>query len=250
MPLFSIQGKIDAEGRFPLNAADGRHLRKALRLKLGETFAVLLPDGRRGEARLEGRGPQSYGRLLSVGPAASETRLPLWLGIGIIRWERLEWLVEKAVELGVERLSPLQLVRGRLAKDVNISINKIKRLNKIAQETLKQCERIASTRIDPPMSLADFLRKVGEAEAPAWQKLLLQERLAEPWLGKGLRSEAERFVVLVGPEGGFQGQEREAALAAGFAEASLGPSILRSETAAIYCAAALDFHLRHSRSQA
>ncbi len=249
MPVFPIAGPIDSEGHFALSEGDLRHLRKVLRLKPGDSFSVLLQDGRRGEARLETSGKSRVGKILSLREAVPEQRLPLWLGIGVLRWERLEWLVEKAVELGIERLFPLRLSQGRLGKNDLISPHKINRLEKIAQETLKQCERIASTRIEAPMELKPFLRLVQSSAPPASKKLILRERLAEPRLHRQLTASDSHYILLIGPEGGWSESERAAAEAAGFAPVSLGPLVLRSETAALYAASALDFHLsRHRRA--
>jgi len=249
MPVFPIVGPVDSAGRFDLSESDLRHLRKVLRLQAGDLFSVQLSDGRRGEAQLETQGKKRLGKIVSLREALPEQRLPLWLGIGVLRWERLEWLVEKAVELGMERLFPLQLSQGRLGKSDIISANKIKRLDKIAQETLKQCERITSTRIEAPTDLRKFLRLVQDSAPADSKKMILQERIAEPLLHAKLSPSDRHFILLLGPEGGWTEEESSSAKAAGFAPVSLGPLLLRSETAALYAASALDFHLsRHRRA--
>ncbi len=238
MPVFSVRQAPDAEGRFEIAPEDLRHLSRVLRLKPGDRFEVSLPDGSRAEARLEGEGRRRVGRVLQHLASFPETRLPLWIGIGLIRFSRLEWLVEKATELGVERLSPLLLSRGRFGKSDEISDNKISRLEKIAQETLKQCERITSPRIDPPMDLESFLKLSGKDADRC--KLLLEERSRAVRLRAGI-GDAGRWAILVGPEGGLSSEEKSRAYAAGFAPVTLGTTVLRSETAALYAAAALDF---------
>lgn len=238
MPVFPVRHAPDAEGRFEIAPEDLRHLSRVLRLKPGDRFEVCLPDGSRAEARLEGEGRRRVGRILQRLASLPETRLPLWIGIGLIRFSRLEWLVEKATELGVERLSPLLLSRGRFGKSDEISDNKISRLEKIAQETLKQCERITSPRIDPPMDLKSFLKLSGEE--PACRKLLLEERSRAAPLREVLGA-AQTWAILGGPEGGLSPEEKSQACDAAFTPVSLGATVLRSETAALYAAAALDF---------
>lgn len=238
MPVFPLRQAPDAEGRFEIAAEDLRHLSRVLRLKPGDRFEVSLPDGSRAEARLEGEGRRRVGRLLQRLASQPETRLPLWIGLGLIRFSRLEWLVEKATELGVERLSPLLLSRGRFGKSDEVSENKINRLDKIAQETLKQCERIASPQIDPPMGLEAFLKLT--AEDPARRKLLLEERSRATPLREAMGN-APTWAILVGPEGGLSPEEKSRAREAGFTPVSLGATVLRSETAALYAATALDF---------
>lgn len=237
MPVFPVRQAPDAEGRFEIAPEDLRHLSRVLRLKPGDRFEVSLPDGGRAEACLEGEGRRRVGRILQRLASQPETRLPLWIGLGLIRFSRLEWLVEKATELGVERLSPLLLSRGRFKKSDEISENKINRLEKIAQETLKQCERIASIRIDPPMDLRSFLKLSGEDAAR--RKLLLEERSRALPLREAI-GDAGAWAILVGPEGGLSPEEKSLARGAGFTPVSLGATVLRSETAALYAAAALD----------
>ncbi len=238
MPVFPIRQAPDAEGRFEIVPEDLRHLSRVLRLKPGDRFEVSLPDGSRAEACLEGEGRRRVGRILQRLASQPETRLPLWIGLGLIRFSRLEWLVEKATELGVERFSPLLLSRGRFGKSDEISDNKINRLERIAQETLKQCERIASPRIDPPMDLHSFLNLIGEDAGR--RKLLLEERSRALPLGEAI-GDAGSWAILVGPEGGLSPEEKSRAREAGFTPVSLGTTVLRSETAALYAAAALDF---------
>lgn len=241
MAVFTVRSPIDPSGRFEISPEDLHHLTRVLRVRNGECFEILLPDGQRAEALLESEGRRRVGRLLRSLDTPPEKRLPLWIGMGLIRFSRLEWLVEKATELGVERVSPLLLSQGRFAKIEEISVNKINRLQKIAQESLKQCERRVAPRIDPPQSLEAFLTEVS-AESRS-QKLMLEERSEATSLQEGFGS-GDSWVLLVGPEGGFSGLEKERAKAAGFAAVSLGPSILRSETAALYAAGALDFFLK------
>lgn len=240
MPVFSVRGSINSQGGFEIGPEDLHHLTRVLRLKSGDKFEVLLPDGRKGEARLEGEENHLSGKILQLGAANPERILPLWLGVGMIRWSRLEWLVEKATELGVHRISPLHLSQGRLPKGESISNNKIERLNKISQETLKQCERSAAPVIDAPLSLEDFLQKVGFVSGPGVEKFMFRERYHGASLNDRLFSASTSWVFLVGPEGGFSEAEIALAESRDFESVSLGPTVLRSETAAIYACSALD----------
>lgn len=241
MAVFTVRSPMDSSGRFEISPEDLHHLTRVLRVRKGECFEILLPEGQRAEAILESEGRRLVGRLLRSLHTLPEKRLPLWIGIGLIRFSRLEWLVEKATELGVERLSPLLLSQGRFTKTDEISHNKISRLQKISQESLKQCERVVSPRIDPPQSLEPFLAEVSSNSR--YKKLILEERSEAISLQESLEPGGS-WVLLVGPEGGFSEQEKAKAKDAGFAAVSLGPNILRSETAALYAASALDFFLK------
>lgn len=243
MPVFPLSQIPDADGRLEISPEQERHLVRVLRIKPGADFEVSLPDGRKGIARLVAQGKSLHGVWLEESPEKAAAPLPAWLGIGLIKMSRLEWLVEKATELGVERISLLQLSQAGIAKSESISPNKIERLKKISQETLKQCERNAFIQIDAPQGLDSFLKQVA-SEAEASTRILLKERSAAPLLSEILKRKSPRRVFLVGPEGGFSEKEAQLAEAAGFVAASLGPALLRSETAAL--AALSYFHLQHA----
>jgi len=243
LPVFPLAQNPDSTGRFDLSSEQQRHLARVLRLKDGESFEVSLPDGRRGRAQLVAEGSSFRGAWLEEIGGSPAFNLPAWIGIGILRMSRLEWLVEKATELGMERLSLLRLSQGSVPKSETISPNKIDRLKKISQETLKQCERNALMRIDAPQTLESFLIQVHQ-ESQDGSRVLLRERSSAPLLPKILEGKSGSRVFLVGPEGGFSEKECELALAAGFEEASLGPAVLRSETAAL--AALSYFHLQYA----
>jgi len=250
MPAFLIHGEIDPEGRFEIRSEDVFHLTKVLRVREGQNFEVLLPGGGKGWAVLKRRGSRYVGKLKILLPVQAAPPLPLWLGMGMIRWARMEWLMEKATELGLHRLSPVKLQRGRLPKGESVSPQKMKRLHKIAEETQKQCERIGGPRIDDPMSLGDFLELQRRESKGNGQRLLFRERIPEPPFFRALNPKAESFVFLVGPEGGWSLEERRLAQVGGFEEVSLGETPLRSETAALYGIAALHFFLtQHRRSK-
>lgn len=233
MPVFLIQSPIDPGGFFKISPQDLRHLRRVLRIKPGEVFEVRQPDGKKAIAILQARGRQTEGKIENIISEAAPSPLPLWLGVGMIRWPRMEWLVEKLTELGALRLSPLHLTHSQISSD--ISSGKIKRLIKISQESLKQCERLEPVRIDPPQNLKQFLKSVA---APVAQKWIFNEKLQRRQIPHA--TSLENFIFLIGPEGGFSSDEIELATQAGFQSVSLGPVKLRTETAAIYGACVLD----------
>jgi len=244
MPVFPIREIIDEAGFFRLPASDLHHLRRVLRVKEGDSFAVVHPDGREGRAILRKKGKDYFGQTsgqtnLSEGDAS--TLLPLTLGVGLIRWPRMEWLVEKASELGVARLVPLTLNQGSRGSDA-VSPAKIARLRKISQETLKQCARPQGPAIENPQALPDFLA----ACAQPLHKICLDESAQGPHLLEYLQGENPKapFCFLIGPEGGFSPKEREKISGKNFQTVTLGAIKFRTETAAIYGASLLDAFLQ------
>lgn len=243
MPAFLLPRTPKATGIFSLSPSDLNHLRKSLRIKEGEVFKILLPDGRHGLAQLIRKAGKLQGKIEKLLGSIAPQGLPLWIGIGMVRWSRLEWFVEKATELGVARISPLLLARSRFSTHHSNFFSKIKRLNKIAKETLKQCERPAAPRIDPPQNLDGWLASARDQKPLHCQRLLFNEKISSPQLETTFLKRKRQYLFLIGPEGGFTLEEIQNAEAEGFVSVSLGGPRLRTETAALYGICALDLFL-------
>lgn len=238
MPVFPLEYPPDEAGYFQILPGDLKHLTQVLRHRPGDSFEIILPEGRHALALLMKEGGKIFGKVDRFLEKTTPPPLPLWLGIGMIRWPRLEWLIEKATELGVKRLTPLLLKRSRHTKIENFSELKYNRLIKISKESLKQCGRVSPLQIDRAVSFMDYLKLIPR-DSPNYQKVLFNEHTLAPLLRDlPLHSDRES-IFLVGPEGGFSETEIQAAEEAGFTSVSLGPSTLRAETAALYGACAL-----------
>jgi 16S rRNA (uracil1498-N3)-methyltransferase len=187
----------------------------------------------------DGAGLVGSGRLVRSGRewrVAVETaqRWPrpadLVLAVGAGDRERFAWLVEKAVELGVTAVIPLETVRTR-GVATRLRAQHIAKLRRQALEALKQCGAAWVCSVEEPVALEIFLRR--PISGSGW----LASGDGEPppaSLGGG------RVTALVGPEGGLEDDERRAAIAAGYQPVALGPHTLRFETAAIAVAAAVN----------
>jgi 16S rRNA (uracil1498-N3)-methyltransferase len=168
-------------------------------------------------------------RILQRRPAQTETSQPLILGTAVPKGDRFRWLVEKATELGIQRLVPLQTQRSI----VDPREGKLDRLRQTVVEASKQCGRSSLMNIDPVTDwkkfvAQEFVGKTGYIAHPGGESLDL-----------GSHAAGEPIVVAVGPEGGFTDAEVDSAVAAGAKLVSLGPRILRIETAALALAALL-----------
>jgi 16S rRNA (uracil1498-N3)-methyltransferase len=216
------------DGRIVIRGDEARHLTRVRRLGPGDRVEIF--DGRSPTARpAEVRAVSgSWVELEVVGEPirGREPSRPITLAVAVPKGERFDWLVEKAVEVGVARLVPL--VTERSVVDPRAS--KLEKQRRAVVEASKQCGRNRLMAIDPPTPLADHLR---DESSPV--RLLAHPEGLSPgdWPAIG----REGTAIAVGPEGGFTEREVEAARAAGWALASLGPTILRIETAAIVAAA-------------
>jgi 16S rRNA (uracil1498-N3)-methyltransferase len=169
--------------------------------------------------------------MLDMGEAVTAsrlTRVPLTLAVALPKGERQKWLVEKLTELGVERLVPLATTRG-VAEATPAAVE---RLSRGVVEACKQCGRDGLMQIGGPKGVAEVVGGTGGGAV-----LLVADRDGVPL--EEIVTAGNLVVALVGPEGGFTAEELATVEAAGGRRVSLGPHVLRVETAAIALAARL-----------
>jgi 16S rRNA (uracil1498-N3)-methyltransferase len=219
-----------AAGRVELAGDEARHLAAVMRARPGDEVILFDGSGAEFAARVAAVGKRAV--QLDVAERREVSReLPfhLTLAVALPKGERQKWLVEKATELGVTRLVPLMTERG-MAQPVDAALD---RLRRTVIEASKQCGRNRLLEIAVPQRAGDYLRWA----APSATRLL-----ADP-AGVSLGQISEQpqpgsdWHAAIGPEGGFSPGETAAAMAAGWRPVSLGPRILRVETAALMLAA-------------
>jgi 16S rRNA (uracil1498-N3)-methyltransferase len=223
-----------SNGRATLSGAAAHHLGRVLRAEPGQSYE--LSDGRAvWLARVERVGRDAVEFDLVEPVASRQARLEATLLLAVVKFERFEWALEKATELGVETIVPLAAARSEKAL-VGASPKRAERWTRILLESAQQarCQRPPVLR--PLTSAAEGFR----ANDPAI-KVLLSERSSAPGLRAVLQGGAGKQNVTtgdrvalsigIGPEGGWTEEEFAAAAAAGFREASLGANVLRTETA-------------------
>lgn len=221
-----------------LSSASFRHLVRVLRRNPGDALVVL--DGKGGvfQAEVETVHPEREVLRVRVGePLAAPPRAgtALSIGVGIPRGEGLEVALRWGSELGIERLIPLVTARGTVRAPEGEAAerwNKLERWRRIAREAAEQCRRASPLSVDRPTALADLLDRA--AEFPSrWIAVPGGADLARSGLLEDLHS-AGSLLVLVGPEGGFDPAELEAASAAGFEAVGFPTPVLRTATAVAY----------------
>ncbi len=219
---------VSAGRRHTIEGDAANHIMRVLRLGRGDQLTVF--DGRGGEyaARIEEFRKSSV--IVSVGDhstAVRESTLSLALAQGVSRGERMDWVVQKATELGVSRIIPVLTERTVVKLDAKQAERKRLHWQGIATAACEQSGRDRIPAIDAPAALAEFLGKV---DRNATRVLLSPAGSSR--IGDLPRPEAG-IVVLIGPEGGLAEAEQQAALTAGFTAVRLGPRVLRTETAAV-----------------
>jgi 16S rRNA (uracil1498-N3)-methyltransferase len=214
-----------AEGaRIELDAGQANYLGNVMRL--GEGAEVLLFDGFSGEwlGRIAEAGKKRMALTVQQRTRDAETIPDVWLAFAPVKRTQTDWLVEKATELGVAKLIPVMTQRT-IAERV-----KLERLEAIAIEAAEQCGRTRLPEISPPVPLSQLLKEENRT------LYFADEAGGEP-VASAFRPGAG--TILTGPEGGFTDEERAAIRSAANAvPISLGPRILRAETAALASLAA------------
>jgi 16S rRNA (uracil1498-N3)-methyltransferase len=196
-------------------------------MRLGEGDAVALFNGSGGEfrARIESFGKRAARLVVEEQLRAQSAEPDLWLVFSPIKRARIDYLVEKATELGASALVPV------ITRHTHVERLNLDRLRAHAIEAAEQSERLTVPRIEEPRALDDVL-----ADWDASRRIMLcdESRTAPPAAAALARESAKAWAVLIGPEGGFAETELDALRKLPFVSAvSLGPRILRADTAAL-----------------
>ena len=229
------------------------HLIKVLRLRSGAVVEIFDGEGRSWSATLTGAERGSYQLQIGAGLADEpEPRLQLTLLQGIARGEKMDWIVQKATELGVHAIQPLITEFSVVRVDAQQSARKAGHWLAVATSACEQCGRSRVPMVSAPVELRDFASAApAEPDTQRWvldpgaNASLVQaaDRL------RGQDAIPRRLQIVVGPEGGLSATELQQLLALGATPLALGPRILRSETAAIAALALLQGLLGDLRSR-
>jgi 16S rRNA (uracil1498-N3)-methyltransferase len=219
-----------AEGKaFKLSGSAASHLSRVLRLEPGAELTLFNGQGGEYAATLT----DLHGSTVTVRPHTHhkierESPLTLTLIQSVARGEKMDWIVQKATELGVAQIIPVFTERTVVKLDTSQALKRTDHWRGVAVSACEQCGRNRLPEIVQPLTLETLLRELPEAKEK--QRLLLdptsETRIAT-------LSSALLTSLLIGPEGGLSDREREQASQAGFKGVSLGPRILRTETAGL-----------------
>ena len=222
-----------------LRGDEARHILQVLRMRVGDRLVLFDNTGQEYQAGIRSiSGEMVYFELLNQRTIVRESPLRISLGLPLIRPQPFEWIIQKGTELGVASFHPFYSVHSRQNFEKTEMASRMKRWQKIVIEAAKQCGRNLLPEFSLPVSFSDLL-----SEGQAALKLIPYEEESSKNL-KDLEwppSVPGSILGLVGPEGGFHQEEIKQAEAKGFIPISLGPRILRSETAALSLVSLLQF---------
>ena len=210
--------------RAALTGAHARHLSQVLRAQVGQEFELSI-NGEVRLARVFRALPDRVEFELGA-PVPSPAPPPLTVLISVFKFDRMEWAIEKCTELGVAQIIPVLAARtdNHLA---SAAAKRTERWRRIAQQASEQSRRTAPPEVAAPAKLNDVLSIVAE------KRVVLSEVEQASTLSDILATHPATLALAFGPEGGWKEQELAAFAEAGWISASLGPTILRAETAVI-----------------
>lgn len=230
--------------RIYIEGSDVNHMKNVLRMHAGERLTVSDGNNRRYLCEITGYEENLRAELgiIEERPADTELNSRIYLFQGLPKQEKMEWIIQKSVELGVYEVIPVAMKRCVVKLDNKKMQKKTERWQQIAESAAKQAGRGIIPKVTAPVSYREALLQAGRldivlfpyelAEGMADTKRIIES--IEPGQSVG---------IFIGPEGGFEKEEEELALKAGAEEITLGKRILRTETAGLSILSVLMFHL-------
>ncbi len=238
MPRFFVRQDAVCDGVICLTGEDAHHIARSLRMAVGDALTVCDMQGNEYDCRIE-----SFSDDRKVLVRIEETRAPqneppcrIRLFQALPKGDKLETVIQKAVECGVSEIIPFESERCVVRVKPEAEARKTERRQRIASEAAKQCGRSALPTVFETVGFSEMLRLAKESELC----LFCYEGEGTVPLGQVLREKAELLgggcgiSVIVGSEGGFSIPEAEAIREAGMVAVGLGKRILRTETAPIF----------------
>ena len=211
------------------------HMTRVLRLVAGDRVTVFNGDGNDYPARIAAiRGSRVDIEVLEQRQARPESPLALRLVQGIARAERMDLIVQKATELGVVAIQPVMTARSVVRLDAKTTERRLAHWRGIVIAACEQCGRARLPAVAVPLPLSEWLAQ------PALESVRrLQLAVDAPESLGSAAAGAGSIELLIGPEGGLDESEQKSAASAGYRSCSIGPRVLRTETAALAALALL-----------
>ena len=234
MPRFFVES---VENDFiEINGDDARHIALSLRMKKGESLVLCDGKGREAEAVIREAFPESV--VLDITErrdSIAEPKTEVVLYQALPKFDKLEYIIQKSVELGVSKIVPVLSSRCISRPDEKTMKKKLERLRKIADEAAKQSGRGKLPEVGELLSFKNAVAEMVKAETP----IFFFEHAEYPLHEIMEKRRGGKIAMMVGSEGGFSEEEAAFAAEKGALIASLGPRILRCETAPVAALSAI-----------
>jgi 16S rRNA (uracil1498-N3)-methyltransferase len=234
MPQFYLPGPWESQKPTALTPEVAHHLR-VRRIQAGESFPVF-----------DGKGQVAHAQLLSLSGKSGlaqlsdihkdihrETPYAITLAQGLAGGDKMDWIVEKAVETGAQIIAPMQCERSILkltrSSDQERAQKRLAHWEGIIQAACEQCDRTVLAKLEPIQTFEAYLKETTKPRL----KLLLSPDATKSMYSVLIESDPQDIVLMIGPEGGHSPEEEAQAQAAGYQLVSLGERVLRTETAGV-----------------
>jgi 16S rRNA (uracil1498-N3)-methyltransferase len=242
MPRFFVKSQEIENEKIMISGEDFNHIKNVLRLRQGDSLVI--SDGNCTDYAVV---IDSYScnylvaRIVDRYKNSNESEIDITLFQGVPKSDKMDMIIQKSVELGVKRIVPVfterTVVKMNSEKDIR---NKITRWQRIAIEASKQCNRGIMPTVEVPIAFYDSVTKLKQSDL----NLIPYEKEEGNKLKPVLKGNGAKTIsVMIGPEGGFSNNEVELAVENGFLPVTLGPRILRTETAGLLALSIIMYEL-------
>jgi len=236
MPRFSVKENQINNDKAVITGSDFKHIVKVLRLKAGDEITLF-----------DANSTEYYGKIREIGKidiivdiqrrqiVKTESPIDITLLQGLPKGDKMDYVIEKATELGVRKVVPVITERSQIRQS-----DRKTRWERIALEASKQCGRTKPTVIENTLKFEEAIKIYAKSELP----IILHvdyEVSAKSYIKNSLQA-PQNIVLFVGPEGGFTDNEVLLGNKMGFISLGLGPRVLRTETASVAVLSVLQFH--------
>lgn len=218
-----------------LEGDEAKHLAQVLRIQPDQWITVFDGLGNFAEAKVLAVSRQRVDLMLGLAESREPPLPAITLAQAIPKGKNMDWIVQKAVELGVSRIQPL-VTRHTIVSPGDEKAGKWRRT---ALEACKQCAQFTIPVIEDPLGFGEWIDRPDPSALKVIASLAEDPRNFRETLAA--HPELDSITILIGPEGDFAPEETEAALAAGFIPVTLGDLVLRVETATFFCLSAVRF---------
>ncbi|AQQ52960.1 16S rRNA (uracil(1498)-N(3))-methyltransferase [Planococcus lenghuensis] len=242
MQRYFVEGPVPANGEVQLSGDDARHITKVMRGAPGDRIIIVMEE-KAYEAAVESVSPEVTAILQTEITAQVELPVKVTIACGLPKGDKLELITQKATELGMHALLPIEAERSIVKWDASKAEKKTGRLRKIAKEAAEQSHRTHVPHIHTPCSFQALLEHIPsfdavivayEDEARSSDRTRFADTVKRLY-------DKDSILMVFGPEGGFSEAEVSRLRSAGALFTSLGPRILRAETAPLYALSAFSY---------
>lgn len=240
MPKFFVERENIGESAVNITGADANHIGRVLRLRVGESLCVCDGNGMDYTCEIAEINPDCVSlKIIEKHLCDAEPSVSITLFMALPKSDKMEYVIQKCVELGVTEIVPFSSSRCVVKLADKDKIKKTERWQKIAEAAAKQSGRGIIPEVVAPISFTELLKKAHEFDLSLFCYECEEENSLKNMLSK---NKFKNVCVVVGPEGGFDKAEVNSAVEAGFKSVSLGKRILRCETAPGCAVCAILYH--------